>query len=295
MGRDVDEWRRYAELVGRTLCAAPLRFAGMAESCGAVQVERGVVYPRMLCGPGAVDDCGEALTLPFELAMTPRAVVDALGHRRPGYRGLLFHSVFRAIAVDRSGGLRDYAGRWVERLAEQMAGLRWPEHGGHRIPAAIGAVVADAVWMMLAAREAVEFGGEASWPERAGEAFGRLAACQHPQGTFLTPTASDNPETHWYHELVVLHAATVYAAQAQDEELAAAIARNAEFHLNETQPDHATNQPWGLAAFARNPSTRPVADGMLHAAATIGRGSGVTSILLADALYCLRLWTASSV
>jgi hypothetical protein len=111
----------------------------------------------------------------------------------------------------------------------------------------------------------------------------------------LSATASDNPETHWYHELVVLHAATVYAAQTGDGALSAAIARNAEFHQDETQPDHATNQPWGLAAFIRNPATRPLADGMLHAAATIGRGSGVTSILLADALYCLRLWTASSV
>jgi hypothetical protein len=84
----------------------------------------------------------------------------------------------------------------------------------------------------------------------------------------------------------------VYAAQTGNQTLEAAIARNAEFHQNETQPDHATNQPWGLAAFVLNPATRPLADGMLHAAATIGRSSGVTSILLADALYCLRLWMA---
>ena len=284
--------RYYAELVGRTLCAAPLAFAGTAESCGAVQVERGIVYPRMLCDPGAAGEVAGALALPFELAMTPRAVVDSLGHRRPEYRGLLLHAVLRAVAQDRSGRLTAFAGTWVERLTYQMASLRWPEHPKDRIPAAIGAVVADAVWMMLAAREAVEFGGDASCRQQAAGAFGRLVTCQLPQGTFLTPTGSDNPETHWYHELVVLHAATVYAAQTGDEALAAAIARNAEFHLNETQPDHATNQPWGLAAFIRNPATRPVADGMLHAAATIGRGSGVTSILLADALYCLRLWMA---
>jgi hypothetical protein len=126
----------------------------------------------------------------------------------------------------------------------------------------------------------------------ARNAFGRLVACQRPRGTFLEAGAGDNPETHWYHELLLLHAATSYAAQTRDAAVEAAVARAAEFHLNETQPDHATNQPWALAAFARSPATRSVADGMLHSAATIGRTSGVTSILLADALYCLRLWTA---
>jgi hypothetical protein len=246
----------------------------------------------VMCGRRGAGEVEGLLRAVPEVRVTPTAVVDRQGHRRPVYRGLLFHSVFRAIADDPSGGLKAYAGAWVERLSDEMAWLRWPEHPGDRIPAAIGAVVADAVWMMLAAREAVEFGGEASWAQRAAEAFGTLVKCQHPQGTFLTPTASDNPETHWYHELVVLHAATVYAAQTGSQMLEAAIARNAEFHQAETQPDHATNQPWGLAAFVRNPATRPLADGVLHAAATIGRGSGVTSILLADALYCLRLWMA---
>jgi hypothetical protein len=281
--------KRYTELVERTLCAGPLAFEAAAESCAAMQVERGVVYPMAMCGRAGAE---ELLASVPQVQVTPAAVVDRQGHRRPGYRGLLFHAVLRATAADQSDRSKGYAGAWVERLADQMASLRWPEHPGDRIPAAIGAVVADAVWMMLAAREAVEFGGDASWGERAAQAFATLAKCQHPQGTFLTPTASDNPETLGYHELVILHAATVYMAQTGDEAVGAAIARNAAFHQDETQPDHATNQPWGLAAFIRNPATRPLADGMLHAAATIGRGSGVTSILLADALYCLRLWMA---
>jgi hypothetical protein len=37
------------------------------------------------------------------------------------------------------------------------------------------------------------------------------------------------------------------------------------------------------------PNTFPLADQILHAAMTLGEPSPITSILLADALYCLRL------
>jgi hypothetical protein len=78
--------------------------------------------------------------------------------------------------------------------------------------------------------------------------------------------------------------------------VAAAVARATAFHQRETQPDHASAQPWGLFAFICNPQTRPLADHMLHAAtvqAASGAGGvndGVALILLADALYCLRLF-----
>jgi hypothetical protein len=108
---------------------------------------------------------------------------------------------------------------------------------------------------------------------------------------------SDNPETHAFHELVILHAAASYAVQTEDRALAAAIARATRFHLHETQPDHATHQPWGLFAFLWNPDTRSMGEGMLQAAAQSpglhaepSGASDVTLMLLADALYCLRLF-----
>jgi hypothetical protein len=152
--------------------------------------------------------------------------------------------------------------------------------------------VVEAIWLALAAHAANKALGTRT--DLAPDAFGRLVACQCPGGTFLKAGAGDNPETHWYHELLLLHAATSYAATTRDPAVEAAVARAAAFHLNETQPDHATNQPWALAAFARSAETRPVADQMLHSAATITGRSGVTSILLADALYCLRLWMVES-
>ena len=59
-----------------------------------------------------------------------------------------------------------------------------------------------------------------------------------------------------------------------------------------SQPDHATAQPWALFAFVWNPQTRPLADQLLHAARVQDPAArnGVSLILLADALYCLRLF-----
>ncbi len=114
------------------------------------------------------------------------------------------------------------------------------------------------------------------------------AGSSHP-GVFSRRPASGNPETYWYHELVLLHAAASFAAQAEDRVVAAAVKRATEFHQNETQADHASGQPWGVFAFIWNPGTRDVAEGMLHAVRTVNPEGvrGVGAILLADSVVCI--------
>ena len=136
-----------------------------------------------------------------------------------------------------------------------------------------------------------------AWTDLAADVFGKLVRRQQESGAFLLAGLSDNPEAHWFHELVILHAAAGYAAQTEDRALASAVARATQFHLKETQPDHATHQPWGLFAFLWNPDTRLLGEGMLQAAAQSpglnAESPGVsdlTLMLLADALYCLRLF-----
>src|SRR6185503_7774905 len=123
-----------------------------------------------------------------------------------------------------------------------------------------------AVWMALALFVAGKVFVRDAWLDLASDTFGRLLRGEPNRSTFLLATASDNPETLWYHELVILHAAGSYAVQAEDRTLAAAVARNTVFHLNETQPDHATAQPWALFPFIWNPKTRVFAEWMLHTA-----------------------------
>ena len=116
---------------------------------------------------------------------------------------------------------------------------------------------------------------------------------QQADGAFLQfdGSAGDNPEPYWFQELVLLHAVATYAAMSADPAAWSAVRRAAAFHHAETQPDHATSQPWALHAFLSDPEFLPTADLMLLAAGVNqpdGLGA-VPRILLADAAVCLSL------
>ena len=257
-----------------------------------------MVYPQVLDDPKSVDPA--IVERLIELANSDRlaslAVVDRGGHRRPIYTGLLVyawlqtyriaHGTLAASTLGRwEGGLRP----WCDMLESKLSNVDWPKTG---MPASRGAKAAEAVWMALALFVAGKVFVRDAWLDLASDTFGKLVRGDANRSTFLLALPSDNPETLWYHELVILHAAASYAVQAEDRTLAAAVARNAAFHLNETQPDHATAQPWALFPFIQNPATRSLADQMLHTAAMQhpAGDDAVTLMLLADALYCLRLF-----
>ena len=104
-------------------------------------------------------------------------------------------------------------------------------------------------------------------------------------------------EPWWYHELVLLQAIASAARRALDASFAAALraaaGRAVAHHLAETQPDHATNRPWGVNAFldaaAENPDALPFVDSLLHAASfpTADGAAGlddVSVLIVADAV-----------
>lgn len=296
----LDAFRRYADLLSAAL-AAPVPFTPESEDAAALQVERGMVYPLAIAGKLA-DDSTRSVDRLIDLAAAPDwlasvVVVDSAGHRRPAYRGLLVYAWLQAFRLEYERLPRSEFGRWDEasrawcdRLEAELTGIALPNAA---LPASLGSAAAQAAWTALALWAAGRVFVRDAWTDLAADAFGRLTRAQHVSGTFLTATASDNPETLWYHELVILHAAASYAVQAEDRTVAAAVKRNSAYHLRETQPDHATTQPWGLFAFVWNPPTRPLADQLLHAAKAQHAGGavgGVSSLLLADALYCLRLF-----
>ena len=195
---------------------------------------------------------------PFSAVGVRAEVVDAAGHRRPAYRPVLAYA-YRAAGV----GTAD---AWVRSVP--VAAVPFT--------AADGAAAAAAVWSALTAG--------------ATDVFQALLDQQQPSGAFLRATSADNPEVHWYHELVILHAAADFAAWTGDPAMAAAVVRATLFHLDETETDHATGQPWGLPAFVRVAGAEPLADAALHAVSAHqpGGASGLSLFLLADTLYGLR-------
>jgi hypothetical protein len=263
-----------------------------------VRVERGIVYPQVVIDPKHADlSPAERI---IELAGSDRlssiAVVDRADHHRPVYTGLLVYSfvqtyriAYEMLSASAFGRWEEGLRPWCDMLESELTNVDWPETG---MPGSRGANASEAVWMALALFVAGKVFVRDAWTDLASDTFGRLLRGQPNRSTFLIASPSDNPETLWYHELTILHAAASYAVQSEDRTLAAAVARNTLYHLNETQPDHATAQPWGLFAFLWNPKTRMLADQLLHSVSVQhpDQRDGVSLMLLADALYCLRLF-----
>jgi hypothetical protein len=293
------DFRRYAEMIEGALRPPPV-FIAEAESANTIQVERGLVYPQALVEPGKL-----AMTVVeplIQAALSTQAaglrVVDRHEHYRPVYRPLLIYSWTMAYRLAYETLPGDQFGRWEEalRLWADLLEARLEEISlpGHAASAAAGSAVAEACWIALTLHAAGMELARDAWKDLAADVFGRLPHWQQPNGQFLTANASDQPETLAYHELVILHAAASYAAQSQSRPLSAAVAAATVYHQQQTQPDHATSQPWGVFAFAWNRPTRPLADALLHAAAIqaapLSATGGVGLMLLADALYCIKLF-----
>ncbi len=291
--------RRYAQLLA-SLIAAPPPFAPEAEAASALQVERGVIFPLLLSDPLSTELT--RVHRMIELSRLDRlahiAIVDRTGHHRPIYRPLLVYAWLAAFRLVYESLPRPDFGRWEEALRvycdlleSEMGEIQW-DHDA--FSASHGASASELAWIALALFVAGKVFVRDVWIDLASDFFGRLTAAQQPNGAFLSTRPSDNPETHAYHELAILHAAASYAVQSEDRTLATAVARNAEFHLHQTQPDHATSLPLGVFAFIWNQSTRSLADQLLHTVRTMQPGGpdGVSLILLGDALHCLRLFGA---
>lgn len=294
----ITDVRRYASLIEQAMPKAIL-FAPAVEDGTAVQVERGLVLPLCMNDPtaGSAEPLVDRLIELGSFGGVSRVrVVDRLGHERPTYRPLMVYAWLQAFRISYETLPRSEFGRWEEGLRAWCDDLESRLDAG-RTPAndalaARGGQAAETAWIAVALHVAGKVFVRDAWTDLAGDAFGKLVRGRSEHGTFLPIDPTANPEPAWYDELVILHAAASYAVQAEDRTVAAAVAGATAFHQAETQPDHATMQPWGLFAFIWNGRTRPLADQLLHGQSIQHPGGpdGVSLMLLSDALYCLRLF-----
>jgi len=289
------DFRRYAELIDPILSRG-VEFSNSSEGRGAIQVERGTVLPLMLNGANAegLARVNRLIEITRQGRLDTLAVVDRLGHHRPIYRPLLVYAWLSAFLLRYEDLPREEFGRWEEALRAwsdlleaELGDIGWDRTSAW---AARGSSASEACWIALALQRAGKVYVRDVWIDLASDLFGKLVKAQQPSGAFLEVTAADSPEARWFDELAILHAAAAYAALAEDRTVAAAVKKNSEFHLRETQPDHATSQPFGLFAFVWNTETRSLADQLLGNISIQGGTDGVTQILLADVMQCLRLF-----
>ncbi|MCE9588927.1 MAG: hypothetical protein K8S99_00200 [Planctomycetes bacterium] len=107
-----------------------------------------------------------------------------------------------------------------------------------------------------------------------------------PDGA-LHPRGEDESLDAWtYRELSGLHALANLALLRRNKTWAGHVERIAMHHVENTQPDNTTNQPWAWFAFFWSPKTRSFAEQQLHDATANGL-SVVAAILLADAANAL--------
>jgi hypothetical protein len=273
------ELRRYAELIDPLIDRAIPAGVSIPE----------MIYPLLLTGPWTA-----------EKAKLIEPLISAGSEESPARRPLpaarFLYAWLMAYRLAYETMPRHTFSQWEEALRPRCEAMEnrlddidWPTDG---FTAAEGSIAAEAVWIGLVLNVAGIIFVRDAWTDLSADVFGKLVKHQQSNGAFLQANPSDSPETLTYHELVILHAAASYAVQAADRPLSIAVAKSAEFHLNHTQPDHATTEPWALFAFIWHAPARPMADQILHATSTQHPGpqTGIPAVLLADALYCLRLF-----
>ncbi|MEM1446585.1 MAG: hypothetical protein AAGF84_11045 [Planctomycetota bacterium] len=186
-------------------------------------------------------------------------IVDGRGHARLAYHYLLFDLILSA----------DY----FQAIASELS-----IYGAIRPPLSDGQPHHDALLEMC------ESGYMAALVN--GGYFIREPKPFHAQ------TMDDAPDAWVYREMVGLHA-TFNQAFRQSPDFYGAAHDVARYHLQHTQPDYTTYQPWALAAFLYFPDTVGFAEQQLHDVETHLHVEGppgalVPGLLLADAVVTLR-------
>ncbi|QQE10423.1 hypothetical protein JD969_13030 [Planctomycetota bacterium] len=102
--------------------------------------------------------------------------------------------------------------------------------------------------------------------------------------------SGDLLDAWWYRELVSLHGLTSLSVQTDRIDWTYCCKRVADHHLRNTQPDHTTAQPWGVATYASDPNLFTFADQQLHDCEanwhlTRGGSGVVAALVLADAAF----------
>jgi hypothetical protein len=112
-------------------------------------------------------------------------------------------------------------------------------------------------------------------------------------GTLHPFTAETLLDAFVYDELCALHAAYNAAKLSGDPRMLEQVQRAVRWHVENTQPDHTTHEPWALAAFAELDDTGTFAEQQLHAAVAHLRHTDLAEAsllraLLADAEMTMR-------
>lgn len=218
------------------------------------------------------------------LAQSAGRWVTLTGQHRPVYDPLAAHLVMRAMAI----GNQPAAAR--DHLTTLSARLK-PEPPRRE-------TVALVLWQALCRMEAGDRLNDSAAVDEAVRCVERVLA-DSPSATPdkapapLHAQRTDDQLDHWtYRELSGLHALANLALHADRADWWAAVDRIVDFHMEHTQPDYTTYEPWAVHAFLRRAATRVFAEQQLHDTQTNLHITGpdaalLPALLLADAAQAM--------
>jgi hypothetical protein len=219
-------------------------------------------------------------------------LTDSLNHTRPIYYALALHLQLAAYNKRYESLPMKTWGACQEGFAAALSPARQIEHHADAPPPP--AITDLVLWFGLCILEFALAEQRGVDIELVDSIVHQIVHRPGPEGSLHPQIDDAHPawslDAWTYRELCGLHALANLALIRRNSSWASRVEQIARYHLDHTQPDHVTRQPWATFAFIWPPKTRPFADQQLHDAATQGSGklNPFAALLLADAAFQLE-------
>lgn len=225
---------------------------------------------------------------------------DALGHSRDVYHPFAVHLSLAAYIKHYETMPVDLWGHCEQAVPEAIAPMRMIEQFTDATPPL--PMIPMVLWQALCVAEQAHIFGRDADMELIDSVVSAATSEPGRDGSLHAYSPQETLDTWTYRELVGVHALANLALLRRNNEWSKRVEQIAVYHLENTQPDNVTNQPWGVFAFLWSPKTRSFAEQQIHDATTQaagGRGTSVSgtggqaglqpiaAMLLADAIRAL--------
>ena len=193
-------------------------------------------------------------------------LVDQAGHHRDVYWPLVLHLHLSAFTLQYESLPSSLWSVCEDALADAIIPTRWIESFVGVAPAADQ--TAMALWSALCLLEQAVLASRDVDIELVDTVVHHMVARPGSEGA-LHPRneqagGEESLDAWTYRELCGLHALANLAIARRNQTWAKRVEQIALYHLENTQPDNTTNQPWALFAFLWSPQTRSFGEQQMH-------------------------------
>jgi hypothetical protein len=212
-------------------------------------------------------------------------LADGGGHRRPIYLPLVLHLNLQAFARRYESLTPALWSQCESAWPAAIEPLRVAEQFSDQPPP--GAILDVVLWQALCLMQWGLAMSRDTDLEYLDSVVHQVVSRPGAGGSLHARQPRESLDAWTYRELAGLHALANLALLRRSAPWSRRVEQVALYHLENTQPDNTTNQPWGVFAFLWSSQTRSFAEQQLHDATTNAAGDVIAALLLADAAASL--------